>query len=56
MEISQLLQILNVEGVDEVALECLRDSVGVLLAQRLQVGDRLVTMLHRKLLGVLAVP
>ena len=56
VEVSQLLRILNVEGVDEVALQCLRDSLGVLLSQRLQVGDRLVNMLHRQLLGVLVVP
>ena len=46
VEVSQLLRILDVEGVDEVALEGMRDSLGVLLTQRLQVGNRLVNMLN----------
>jgi hypothetical protein len=56
VEVSQLLRILDVEGVDEVALEGLRDSLGVLLTQRLQVGNRLVNMLNRQLLRVLTFP
>ena len=46
VEISQVLRILDVEGVDEVALEGKRDPLGVLLTQRLQVGYRLIDVLH----------
>ena len=45
VEISQVLRILDVEGVDEVALEGKRDPLGVLLTQRLQVGDCLIDVL-----------
>jgi hypothetical protein len=46
VEISQVLRILDIEGVDEVALEGVGDPLGVLLTQRLQVGDRLIDVLH----------
>jgi len=45
VEISQVLRILDIEGVDEVALEGKRDPLGVLLTQRLQVGYRLIDVL-----------
>lgn len=56
VEVSQILRILDVEGVDEVALEGMGDSLGVLLTQRLEVGYRLIDVLHGQLLGVLTVP
>jgi hypothetical protein len=46
VEVSQVLRILDVEGVYEVALEGKRDPLGVLLPQRLQVGYRLIDVLH----------
>ena len=46
VEISQVLRILDVEGVDEVALEGMGDPLGVLLRQGLQVGHRLIDVLH----------
>ena len=56
VEISQVLRILDIEGVDEVALEGMGDPLGVLLRQRLQVCNRLIDVLDRQLLGLPAVP
>ena len=39
-----------------MALEGIGDSLGVLLTQRLQVGNCLIDVLNGQLLGVLAVP